>query len=149
MSEGYKPKCEMSACLGCWLGFFVVVTWLVGFGCLGVFLHLLVFLFSLYFVFLFCFSFGFLRKSQCILKINTIIFGFFQVIGNTTSGCFSYGAQQSLAFAYVPMELSKVGQKLEVELLGKNYPATIIQEPLVLTEPTRTRLQRKGESPKI
>uniref|UniRef100_A0A8C3UGQ2 Dimethylglycine dehydrogenase n=1 Tax=Catharus ustulatus TaxID=91951 RepID=A0A8C3UGQ2_CATUS len=72
-----------------------------------------------------------------------------KVIGNTTSGCFSYGAQQSLAFAYVPMELSKVGQKLEVELLGKNYPATIIQEPLVLTEPTRMRLQRKGESPKI
>ncbi|NXU65247.1 M2GD protein, partial [Horornis vulcanius] len=71
------------------------------------------------------------------------------VIGNTTSGCFSYGAQQSLAFAYVPMELSKVGQKLEVELLGKNYPATIIQEPLVLTEPTRMRLQRKGEIPKM
>ncbi|NXP34975.1 M2GD protein, partial [Leiothrix lutea] len=71
------------------------------------------------------------------------------VVGNTTSGCFSYGAQQSLAFAYVPMELSKVGQKLEVELLGKNYPATIIQEPLVLTEPTRMRLQRKGESPKM
>uniref|UniRef100_A0A8C0ZGF0 Dimethylglycine dehydrogenase n=1 Tax=Cyanistes caeruleus TaxID=156563 RepID=A0A8C0ZGF0_CYACU len=72
-----------------------------------------------------------------------------KVVGNTTSGCFSYGAQQSLAFAYVPMELSKVGQKLEVELLGKNYPATIIQEPLVLTEPTRMRLQRKGQSPKI
>lgn len=74
---------------------------------------------------------------------------FFQVIGNTTSGCFSYGVQKSLAFAYVPMELSKVGQKLEVELLGKNYPATIIQEPLVLTEPARMRLQKKGESPKI
>lgn len=74
---------------------------------------------------------------------------FFQVIGNTTSGSFSYSAKQSLAFAYVPTELSKVGQKLEVELLGKNYSATIIQEPLVLTEPTRTRLQRKGQSPKI
>ncbi|PKK23405.1 dimethylglycine dehydrogenase, transcript variant X1, partial [Columba livia] len=72
-----------------------------------------------------------------------------KVIGNTTSGCFSYSAQRSLAFAYVPTELSKIGQKLEVELLGKNYPATIIQEPLVLTEPTRIRLQRKGGSPKI
>eukprot|EP00076_Gallus_gallus_P007601 XP_003643002.1 dimethylglycine dehydrogenase, mitochondrial [Gallus gallus] len=72
-----------------------------------------------------------------------------KVIGNTTSGSFSYSAKQSLAFAYVPTELSKVGQKLEVELLGKNYSATIIQEPLVLTEPTRTRLQRKGQSPKI
>ncbi|XP_061873710.1 dimethylglycine dehydrogenase, mitochondrial [Colius striatus] len=72
-----------------------------------------------------------------------------KVVGNTTSGSFSYSAQRSLAFAYVPIELSNIGQKLEVELLGKNYPATITQEPLVLTEPTRTRLQRKGESPKI
>ncbi|KAJ7335883.1 hypothetical protein JRQ81_013824 [Phrynocephalus forsythii] len=72
-----------------------------------------------------------------------------KVIGNTTSGCYSYSTQQSLAFAYVPMELSKVGQKLEVELLGKNYPATIIQEPLIMTEPTRTRLQKKGGSVKI
>ncbi|KAK2538840.1 Dmgdh [Columba guinea] len=78
----------------------------------------------------------------CFVKLN-------KVIGNTTSGCFSYSAQRSLAFAYVPTELSKIGQKLEVELLGKNYPATITQEPLVLTEPTRIRLQRKGGSPKI
>lgn len=76
-------------------------------------------------------------------------FFFPQVIGNTTSGTFSYSAQRSLAFAYVPTELSKVGQKLEVELLGKNYPASVIQEPLVLTEPTRARLQRKGKSPKM
>ncbi|KAG8131017.1 hypothetical protein E2320_017667 [Naja naja] len=72
-----------------------------------------------------------------------------KVIGNTTSGCYSYSTQQSLAFAYVPMELSKVGQKLEVELLGKNYPATVVQEPLVMTEPTRTRFQKKGGSSKV
>lgn len=83
------------------------------------------------------------------MKIKIHVCGFFQVIGNTTSGSFSYSVQQSLAFAYVPTELSKVGQKLEVELLGKNYPATVIQEPLVLTEPTRMRLQRKGESPQV
>ncbi|XP_054843125.1 dimethylglycine dehydrogenase, mitochondrial isoform X2 [Eublepharis macularius] len=71
-----------------------------------------------------------------------------KVIGNTTSGSYSYSTQQSLAFAYVPVELSRVGQKLEVELLGKNYPATVLQEPLVMTEPTRTRLQKKGGSAK-
>uniref|UniRef100_F7DS18 Dimethylglycine dehydrogenase, mitochondrial n=1 Tax=Ornithorhynchus anatinus TaxID=9258 RepID=F7DS18_ORNAN len=69
-----------------------------------------------------------------------------KVVGNTTSGTYSYSAQKSLAFAYVPVELSKVGQKVEVELLGKNYPAVIIREPLVLTEPTRNRLQKKGQS---
>ncbi|EHB00103.1 Dimethylglycine dehydrogenase, mitochondrial, partial [Heterocephalus glaber] len=67
-----------------------------------------------------------------------------KVVGNTTSGSYSYSIQKSLAFAYVPIELSEVGQQVEVELLGKNYPATVIQEPLVLTEPTRNRLEKKG-----
>lgn len=71
-----------------------------------------------------------------------------KVIGNTTSGSYSYSIQKSLAFAYVPVELSEVGQQVEVELLGKNYPATIVQEPLVLTEPTRTRLHKDGKKDK-
>ncbi|XP_012871272.1 PREDICTED: dimethylglycine dehydrogenase, mitochondrial [Dipodomys ordii] len=71
-----------------------------------------------------------------------------KVVGNTTSGSYSYSIQKSLALAYVPLELSKVGQQVEVELLGKNYPATIIQEPLVLTEPTRNRLQKNGRKDK-
>ncbi|XP_045703875.1 dimethylglycine dehydrogenase, mitochondrial isoform X2 [Phyllostomus hastatus] len=72
-----------------------------------------------------------------------------KVVGNTTSGSYSYSIQKSLAFAYVPVELSKVGQQVEVELLGKHYPAVIIQEPLVLTEPTRNRLQKKSGKDKI
>ncbi|XP_038327632.1 dimethylglycine dehydrogenase, mitochondrial isoform X3 [Canis lupus familiaris] len=72
-----------------------------------------------------------------------------KVVGNTTSGTYSYSIQKSLAFAYVPIELSKVGQQVEVELLGRNYPASIIQEPLVLTEPTRNRLRKKSRKDKI
>uniref|UniRef100_H2LAS5 Dimethylglycine dehydrogenase, mitochondrial n=1 Tax=Oryzias latipes TaxID=8090 RepID=H2LAS5_ORYLA len=69
-----------------------------------------------------------------------------KVVGNTTSGAYSYSSQQSLAFGYLPVELNSVGQTVEVELLGKKYPATVIQEPLVLTEPTRTRLQKKANT---
>ena len=69
----------------------------------------------------------------------------YQVVGNTTSGAYSYSSQQSLAFAYLPVELCSVGQKVEVELLGRKYPAMVIQEPLLLTEPTRTRLQKKAK----
>uniref|UniRef100_A0A671VL42 Dimethylglycine dehydrogenase, mitochondrial n=1 Tax=Sparus aurata TaxID=8175 RepID=A0A671VL42_SPAAU len=69
-----------------------------------------------------------------------------KVVGNTTSGAYSYSSQQSLAFAYLPLDLCSVGQKVEVELLGRKYPAMVIQEPLVLTEPTRTRLQKKAKS---
>uniref|UniRef100_A0AAR2KJH2 Dimethylglycine dehydrogenase n=1 Tax=Pygocentrus nattereri TaxID=42514 RepID=A0AAR2KJH2_PYGNA len=69
-----------------------------------------------------------------------------KVVGNTTSGAYSYSTQQSLAFGYLPIQLATVGQKVEVELLGRKYPATVVQEPLVLTEPTRTRLQKKAKS---
>ncbi|CAB1332605.1 unnamed protein product [Coregonus sp. 'balchen'] len=69
-----------------------------------------------------------------------------KVVGNTTSGTYSYTTQQSLAFAYLPVELCSVGQKVEVEMLGRKYPAIVVQEPLVLTEPTRTRLQKKAKS---
>ncbi|XP_032330816.1 dimethylglycine dehydrogenase, mitochondrial isoform X9 [Camelus ferus] len=72
-----------------------------------------------------------------------------KVVGNTTSGSYSYSIQKSLAFAYVPIELSQVGQQVEVELLGRNYPATIIQEPLVLTEQTRNQLQKNGGKDKM
>ncbi|MBN3301126.1 M2GD protein, partial [Amia calva] len=66
-----------------------------------------------------------------------------KVVGNTTSGAYSYTTQQSIAFAYLPTELATIGQKVDIELLGKNYKASVVQEPLVLTEPTRTRLQKK------
>ncbi|XP_007175935.1 dimethylglycine dehydrogenase, mitochondrial isoform X2 [Balaenoptera acutorostrata] len=72
-----------------------------------------------------------------------------KVVGNTTSGSYSYSIQKSLAFAYIPVELSKVGQQVEVELLGKNYSATVIKEPLVLTEPIRNQLLKKGGKDKI
>ncbi|XP_023678798.2 dimethylglycine dehydrogenase, mitochondrial isoform X1 [Paramormyrops kingsleyae] len=69
-----------------------------------------------------------------------------KVVGNTTSGAYSYNAGQSLAFGYLPVALSAVGQKVQVELLGKKYTATVVQEPLVMTEPTRTRMKKKKKA---
>lgn len=89
------------------------------------------------------------KELKTVTKMLRIVGLLSQVVGNTTSGSYSYSIQKSLAFAYVPVELSKVGQQMEVELLGRNYPATVIQEPLVLTEPTRNRLQKKGGRDKI
>uniref|UniRef100_A0A4W4E4C9 Dimethylglycine dehydrogenase n=1 Tax=Electrophorus electricus TaxID=8005 RepID=A0A4W4E4C9_ELEEL len=67
-----------------------------------------------------------------------------KVVGNTTSGAYSYTTRKSLAFGYLPTHLATIGQNVEVELLGRKYPATVVQEPLVQTEPTRTRLQKKS-----
>uniref|UniRef100_A0A673IFK3 Dimethylglycine dehydrogenase, mitochondrial n=1 Tax=Sinocyclocheilus rhinocerous TaxID=307959 RepID=A0A673IFK3_9TELE len=69
-----------------------------------------------------------------------------EVVGNTTSGSYSYSTQQSLAFSYLPLHLTHAGQTVEVELLGQKYLATVTPEPLVLTEPARTRLQKKQRS---
>ncbi|XP_028661549.2 dimethylglycine dehydrogenase, mitochondrial isoform X1 [Erpetoichthys calabaricus] len=68
-----------------------------------------------------------------------------KVVGNTTSGAYSYTTKQSIAFAYIPTELNNIGQMVDIELLGHNYRATITQEPLILTEPTRTRAKKKAD----
>lgn len=47
------------------------------------------------------------------------------MVGNMMSGSYGYSIQWHLVFANVPVELSKIGQ-VEVEPLGKNYPAAII-----------------------
>lgn len=64
---------------------------------------------------------------------------FFQVVGMTTSGCFSYTLNKSIALAYVPTSMAEVGNQVEVELLGNRYPATVTKEPIVEIESVRRR----------
>ncbi|XP_070543169.1 dimethylglycine dehydrogenase, mitochondrial-like isoform X2 [Ptychodera flava] len=59
-----------------------------------------------------------------------------KVIGNTTSGCYSYSTKQGIAYAYLPLNLTSVGSKVEVEMMGKPYAATVIPEPLLEREST-------------
>ena len=51
------------------------------------------------------------------------------VIGEVTSGTLSPTLGKAIALAYVPKPLSKVGQKLTVEIRGKNYPAQVVKKP--------------------
>uniref|UniRef100_A0AAZ3QLD9 Dimethylglycine dehydrogenase n=1 Tax=Oncorhynchus tshawytscha TaxID=74940 RepID=A0AAZ3QLD9_ONCTS len=46
------------------------------------------------------------------------------VVGNTTSGTYSYTTQRSLAFAYLPVELCPVGQRVEV---GEDIPLPVMR----------------------
>ena len=52
-----------------------------------------------------------------------------EAVGEVTSGTISPTLAKAIALAYVPKSLSKVGQALEVEIRGKNYPATVIKKP--------------------
>lgn len=52
-----------------------------------------------------------------------------RVVGEVTSGTFSPTLGRAIALAYVSTPLSKIGQKLEVKIRGKNYPAVVVKKP--------------------
>jgi aminomethyltransferase len=52
-----------------------------------------------------------------------------KVVGEVTSGTLSLTLGYPVALAYVPTQLSKVGQQLEVEIRGKAYPANVVKRP--------------------
>jgi len=78
-----------------------------------------------------------------IIIITGIIVLIPQVVGNTTTGTYSYTLKKSIAFAYLPLELTDLGSRVEVEILGEKCPAIVVKEPLFDTEPVRTRKASK------
>lgn len=52
-----------------------------------------------------------------------------KVVGEVTSGTLSPTLGKAIALAYVPKNLAKIGQQLEVEIRGKNYPAIVVKKP--------------------
>ena len=52
-----------------------------------------------------------------------------EIVGTITSGTLAPTLGKAIALAYVPKSLSKIGQVLEVEIRGKNYPATVVKKP--------------------
>uniref|UniRef100_T2M409 Dimethylglycine dehydrogenase,mitochondrial n=1 Tax=Hydra vulgaris TaxID=6087 RepID=T2M409_HYDVU len=62
-----------------------------------------------------------------------------EVIGNTTSGCYGYTVEKSIAYGYLPYYISEPGNEVYIEMLGKKYPATVVTEPLVQMEAARAR----------
>lgn len=50
-------------------------------------------------------------------------------VGEVTSGTLAPTVGKAIALAYVTTALSKPGQTLEVEIRGKNHPATVVKKP--------------------
>lgn len=50
-------------------------------------------------------------------------------VGVVTSGAPAPFLGYPIALAYVPAELSKIGQELQIEVRGKTYPAVIVKKP--------------------
>ncbi len=52
-----------------------------------------------------------------------------ETVGEVTSGTLSPTLNRAVALAVVPAKLAKIGQQLEVEIRGKNYPANVVKKP--------------------
>jgi aminomethyltransferase len=61
------------------------------------------------------------------------------VVGEVTSGTWSPTLNKAIALAYIPKSLSKISQKLEIAIRGKNYPASVVKKPFYRSPGTPVR----------
>jgi aminomethyltransferase len=52
-----------------------------------------------------------------------------QVVGNVTSGTFSPSLEKPIAMGYLPLALTKLGNKVGVRIRNKLFPATVVKPP--------------------
>jgi dimethylglycine dehydrogenase len=62
-----------------------------------------------------------------------------ELVGRATGGGFGFRIDESLALGMVRPELAAIGTELEIEILGKNYPATVVVESPFDTKQERLR----------
>jgi 4-methylaminobutanoate oxidase (formaldehyde-forming) len=63
-----------------------------------------------------------------------------KIVGWVASGGFGYSVNESIAFAYLPIEYSKSGTKLEIEYFGEKVNAEVVQS--VLWDPKAERIRQ-------
>ena len=69
----------------------------------------------------------------------SIVFKDGQKVGIVGSGGWGFRIGKSIALSYVRLDLAAVGTKLEVEILGKRFPAVVAEEPIF--DPKNERLK--------
>ncbi|MXZ32564.1 MAG: aminomethyl transferase family protein, partial [Gammaproteobacteria bacterium] len=62
-----------------------------------------------------------------------------QTVGRATSGNFGFRTNKSLALGMLPPDLAQPGTEVEVEILGKTFPATVVPDSPF--DPTNERLR--------
>ncbi len=72
---------------------------------------------------------GLQMQGRNIARHDYLVFHAGKPVGKITSGTLAPTLQRAIALAYVPTDLAKVGQTVEVEIRGKLYPATVVKKP--------------------
>ena len=62
-----------------------------------------------------------------------------RVVSRVTSGGIGYTVQESIAYAYLPMELTATGTEVKIELDGRSIAARVEREPRF--DPTNSRIK--------
>lgn len=72
---------------------------------------------------------GLKMEGRHIARHGYPVWGAGEPVGEITSGTFSPTLETAIALAYVPPKFAKVGQSLQVEIRGKQYPAQVVKKP--------------------
>lgn len=62
-----------------------------------------------------------------------------RVLGHVTSAGYGYTVRQSIVYAYLPVTYTAVDTRLEIQLFGQRYGATVVREPLY--DPRNARIK--------
>jgi dimethylglycine dehydrogenase len=78
-------------------------------------------------------------SGDCDIAGGEPVFADGNPVGVTTSGGYGHTTRKSLGFAYVATKYAQAGTQLSVELLGKQYRALVIRNPVWDPEAIRSR----------
>jgi glycine cleavage system aminomethyltransferase T len=53
-----------------------------------------------------------------------------RIVGRVSSGGYGYSVEQIIVYAYLPLECTKGGTRLEIEFFGEQVAATVAKSPL-------------------
>ena len=90
---------------------------------------------------------GVSRKLRCMTLSdpramclgNEPVFSDGRVVSRVTSGGIGYAVGASIAFAYLPLELTEAGKRASIEVFGERVDAAIVDEPIY--DPTGERIR--------
>ncbi|HEY6102144.1 MAG TPA: FAD-dependent oxidoreductase [bacterium] len=90
---------------------------------------------------------GLVRKLGCVVLSdstahplgNEPVLSDGRVVSRVTSGGIGYTVQESIAYAYLPIELAGIGTELSIELDGRRIPARVEREPRF--DPSNSRIK--------